>query len=183
MKLSPVWLVLLTAIVSVLLYRTLFPPKPIPPVIPNIITRYDTVNVLPKWFKDSVKVWSKGKHTTDTVNLTVSQTIVDTEYVNVTSPPEERADLWPVLSYRGSAKFGDTSTVSAFSIKSGKLGISRIFQAGILTAIEVDSGQVTPKFTFAPFPAQKGTSLFQRLKLIGIGAAGMAIFCSVTACG
>lgn len=163
----------LVAITVFLLTRSCDGGDATPPPVPVIITKYDTVKTvqLDTIFR-TVKV-----HTTDTVNLVISQTIVDTAYVDVISPPAERPALWPVLRYQGTAKWGDTATVATMSIQTGKLGISRIFQAGILTAIDVDSGNATPKFTYEPFPSAPGISLFERLKHVGIGAGIASVAC------
>jgi len=171
-------IVLLTAFLAIVLYREACWPAPPKPQIPHIITKFDTVTVIPSWLSDSVKKWKKVKHTTDTVNLTITNTIVKTDTMKITLPPEERPNVWPILSYHGGASFGDTAVVSAFSVRDGRLGISKVFVAGILTAIEADSTSV-PKMSFSPFPDQKNPSLFYRLKYILIGAAGYALYQTV----
>lgn len=183
-------IVLLTAFLAIVLYREACWPAPPKPQIPHIITKFDTVSVLPTWFADSQKIWKQRKPKANTPNLIISSTIVkpdtgsaDTSGIAVivpdlTLPPEERPNVWPILSYHGGASFGDTAIVSAFSVRDGRLGISKVFVAGILTAIEADSTSV-PKMSFSPFPDQKNPSLFYRLKYILIGAAGYALYQTV----
>ena len=145
-------------------------------VVPTIVTRHDTVKIVPQWFKDSVKVWSKRRHTTDTLILTTTVTLIDTVTVRVpvNLPPEERPNLWPITLVRAGTRFGDTVVSQTFSLQSGQLGIARTFQPGMLTAVEWDS-VAAPKFTFAPFPKPKGPGLWHNLK---VGALGYGA-CSV----
>jgi hypothetical protein len=163
-------LVGLTALLAIILWRWLFPPKVGERPIPTIITKYDTVTALPKWFADSMKRWKKTTvvHTTDTVNLVVSQTIVDTQFIPVDAPPEERPNVWPLLSYHGTTNWGDTATISTFSVRTGRLGISRVFIPGILTSIDSDS-TATPQLTFEPFPKPRGVSLMQKITYATVG--------------
>lgn len=145
-------------------------------VVPQIVTRYDTVSSLPKWYQDSVDYWKKRKHTTDTVNVVVSQTVYDTAYINVGHDSMPAQPLWPLVRYDGTSKFGDTATVTTFDLRSGHLGISRIYQAGILTKIEVQENNPTPKLTFEPFPKTKaGSSLLSKIGfgLVGYGACSI----------
>lgn len=168
-------LVIVTFALAFLIVRQWFPRTIVETSVPHIVTKYDTVTTLPRWFQDSLRIWKSRKPTTDTVNLVVTQTVVDTEYVPVNNPPEERPNVWPVLSYHGGDSFGDTAAVSTFDLRSGRLGLSKVFIPGILTDIEADSN-ATPKLTFAPFPKQKGPTLFQSLKLIGIGFGSCMVY-------
>ncbi len=163
-------LVLVTSIVSTLLAREFFPRRVVDKVqIPVIVPKYDTVETLPKWYADSVAHWKKQKHTTDTIPLLISNTIVGAAPINVITTPEERPDLWPVLDYSGGIEFGDTAIVGSLSIRSGKVAISRLFIPGILTGIHMDSANSVPKVDFVPFPVPKGPSLLYRLKLVAMG--------------
>jgi hypothetical protein len=164
-------LVLMVAVVTALAVRTWLPRRiPSPPQVPHIITRTDTVRALPSWFQDSVKVWSKRRHTTDTVTLTTNVLVVDTLVVRVpvNLPPEQRPNRWPIQSYHGGARFGDTAVVESYNLRSGQLAISRTFIPGILTALEWDS-LPNPKFTFTPFLPPKKPSLWVTLKTAAIG--------------
>jgi len=177
---SALVLILVTAITSVLLAREFFPRKVVDRVqIPVIVPKYDTVETLPKWYSDSVAYWKKKKHTTDTVPILISNTIVGAAPINVIATPEERPDLWPVLDYSGGFKFGDTALVGSLSIRSGKVAISKFFIPGILTGIHMDSANSVPKIDFVPFPAPKRPSLLYKLKMVGIGAGSCAIVGSV----
>lgn len=171
----------LTGVLAVALYRAACAPEPQPPSIPTIITKFDTVRTV-----QFDTIWKKvihtvKTHTTDTVNLVISNTIVDTQFINVDAPPEERKNVWPVLSYHGGTKFGDTATVATFSLRSGKLGISKVFIPGILTAIEAGEGDgaSVPNLSFEPFPDAKKPSLFYRLKHVLVGAAAYALYQTV----
>ena len=147
-------------------------------VIPHIVTQYDTVERLPRWYADSVRQWKRRKATTDTVTLYVSSTVVDTQYYPVEAPVADRPPLWPVLSYHGTASFGDTATVTSLDMRTGRLDISRPVIPGIHTDIEVGKDP-EPKLTFAPFPKQKGPSLLYKLKMIGIGFGSCSIYNTV----
>lgn len=148
------------------LERAFKKPKP---VIPTIITRYDTVEVAPKWLVDSEKVWKKRKATTDTVNIIISNTIIAHDTIYIGSDTANRPRIWPVLEFHGGVRFGDTATVVTFSLHSGVRAASRVFTPGILTDIETDSSSI-PRLTYAPFPEPKSPPLLYRLKYILAGA-------------
>src|SRR4051812_46835039 len=97
-------LLLVTALTTALAVRTLWPKVVTEKSVPQIVTRYDTVPSVPRWYADSVRYWKKRKYTTGTVNLGFSETIVDTQYIPVNAPPETRPDVWPLLNYSGGAK-------------------------------------------------------------------------------
>ena len=139
-------------------------------IIPRIITRYDTVEVTPKWLADSEKAWKKRKATTDTVNLVITNTVIVEKPINVGPDTTQRPDLYPILEYHGGVRFGDTATVVTFSLRSGNRTVSRIFVPGILSDMTADSVNV-PKLTYQSFPAPKRPSLLYRLKYILAGAA------------
>lgn len=163
------WLVVLTVVITIVLYREFVPPKKVYlSSVPHIVTKHDTVKVLPEWFADSLKTWKSRSASTDTFTLVVTNTVVDTEFVPVNAPASERPNLWPLLSYHGGTAFGDTALVSTFSVRNGSLAVSKVFSTGILTGIEADSSNV-PRLTFAPFPEEKKPSFFYKLKMIGIG--------------
>lgn len=167
----------LTAFLSIILTRSACKSPDPKPSIPTIITKHDTVHTV-----RLDTIWKlHTKHTTDTVNLVITNTIVDTQVINVNAPPEERRNVWPLLAYHGGAKFGDTAVVSTFSLRSGRLGVSKVFIPGILIAIDAGEGDEAsvPKMSFEPFPAQKGTPLLQRLKYVLIGAAAHALYTTV----
>lgn len=173
------WLVILTAVLAIVLYREFVPPKVIvKPGIPQIVTKHDTTETLPSWFEDSIKIWKKRPASTDTFTLVITNTVVDTEFVPVNAPPEQRPNLWPVLEYHGPARAGDTAVVSTFSVRNGNLAISKVYTPGILVGIEADSTTV-PRLTFAPFPEPKKPSLFYKLKMIGVGYGACSIVNSV----
>lgn len=173
------WLVVLTIVITVVLYREFVPPKVIVKSgVPYIVTKHDTVETLPSWYTDSIKIWKSRPASTDTFTLTITNTIVDTEYVPVNAPPENRPNLWPVLQFHGTASPGDTAVVSTFSVRNGNLAVSKVYSPGILTGIEADSNTV-PRLTFAPFPEPKKPSLLYKLKMIGIGYGACSIVNSV----
>ena len=173
------WLVILTIVITIVLYREFVPPKVIVESgVPYIVTKHDTVHTLPDWYKDSVRIWKQRATTTDTFNLVITNTIIDTEYVPVNAPPEHRPNLWPLLEYHGPVARGDTAVVSTFSVRNGNLAVSKVYSPGILTGIEADSNTV-PRLTFAPYPEPKGPSLFYKLKMMGIGYGVCSIVNSV----
>lgn len=166
-------LVGISAFLAIVLYHEACWPAPPKPVIPTIITKHDTVRTV-----RLDTLWkTKTKHTTDTVNLVITKTLVDTQVINVNAPPEERRNVWPVLAYHGGTKFGDTATITTFSLRSGRVGISKVFIPGILTAIDVQEGDTAsvPKLSFEPFAAEKKPSLLYRLKYVGIGAGSLSL--------
>ena len=147
--------------------------------IPKIETVYDTVDRLPKWYKDSVDHWKRRKATTDTVPLVFTNTIVDTEYVPVNAPPENRPDLCPVLSYHGGTRMADTAVVSSYSVRDGRLAVSRLFVPGILTDLEASMGNNIPRITFKPFPPEEKHGFWHNPKVFGIGFGSGAIVTSI----
>lgn len=161
------------------------PKRTVEKIIPNIITQHDTVSVdkLPDWYTDSVKKWKKRIHTTDTINIYVTNTIIrsDTikQFVYVGSDTSKRPNLWPVISYHGGSRFGDTAIVTTFSLRAGIGSVSRVFIPGILTAIDVDSGKPYPSLTYVPFPKPKSPSLFYKVKMIAIGYGSCLLVNSV----
>ncbi len=163
--------VLLIAIVIGIILHFLYPRiKEIEKVIPVIETRYDTVSVTPKWLADSVKKWKKKVHTTDTVNIYESNTIIDTFYINVGTRDSARTKIWPVFTYRSGANFGDSALIGTFNLQDGKGSISKFFVPGILVGITADSNSM-PRLDFEPFPKPKKISLLEKLKYIGGGFA------------
>lgn len=169
-----------SAVLAILLYKEIFPPKEVEHVIPHIQTVHDTVEKLPKWYADSVKVWKRRKSTTDTVQLYVTNTIVrhDTIPYYVNPDTALRPAIWPILSYHGGSSFGDTGVVSTFGLRTGDVSISRVFIPGILTMVEASESGM-PKLTFEPFPAPKRPSFFYKVKMIGIGAGSLAVILTV----
>ena len=167
------FIVFLSALIGAVVARSCFPVTIVEPSIPNIVTKFDTVETLPAWFADSTEIWKRRGFTTDTINLIVSETVVDTQFIPVTqgctaAAVEARPHLWPLLTYRGGTRFADTALVSTFDLRSGKLGLSKVFIPGILTAIEADSN-ASPRFTFEPFPKTKKTSVWTKLLWSGVG--------------
>lgn len=166
---SELLLITVVGVTASLLTREFFPRRVVDKVqIPVIVPKYDTVKTLPDWFEDSLKIWKRRKHTTDTIPILVERTIVDTQWFPVNNPPEDRPNLWPVLQYRGSDHFGDTAVVSSYSVRTGQLALSKVYIPGVLVAMEADTVG-TPKLTYNPFPVCPGPSFLYRLKLIGAG--------------
>jgi len=162
-------IVVLTVILTILVIKTWFSgDSNQTPTIPTIVTLFDTVETVPKWLNDSIKKWKKIVHTTDTVNLVIQNTLIDTVFVPVNAPAEERPNLWPLLEYHGGASFGDTAIVTTFSVQTGQGAVSRIFIPGILTDVTTGASNV-PQLRFEPFPKRKGATVFQQLKLFGLG--------------
>jgi hypothetical protein len=144
--------------------------------VPKIVTVYDTVPTLPVWYKDSLRHWKERKSTTDTVSLYFTTTLVDTQFVPVNAPPENRPDVWPLLDYHGGSKFGDTAVVSTYSLRTGNMAIRKVFVPGILTGIDAyHEGDPAPRLNFAPFPKCPGPSFLYSLKMMGIGGGLVAI--------
>ena len=174
-------LLAVTIVTTALAVRTLWPKVVTEKSVPQIVTEYDTVDALPKWYEDSVRIWKRRKATTDTIELYYTNTVVDTQYIPVNSPPENRPELWPVLSYHGSAKFGDTAVVSTYSVRNGNLGVSKAFVPGILTDIEAHANS-RPKLTYAPFPKGEKHGFWHNPKVFGIGfgsCAAIAVAASI----
>lgn len=141
-------------------------------VIPTIVTRYDTVETLPKWWEDSVKKWKKKVYVTDTVNLLATHVVVDTQYVPVDAPAEQRPDIHPLMYLNaGKGHFGDTVFTQTFSLKTGKTTLSKVFLPGIIVGIDANYPSGTPRIDFEPFyPAeQHGWFYPTKHKLIGAG--------------
>lgn len=173
-------LVVITAILAVWATRELWPRKVVEQSVPRIVTRYDTVPTLPEWYTDSVRHWKKRKYTTDTVPLVLTETVVDTEYVPVTRPPEERPNIWPLLRYSGGRSFGDTAVVTTFNLRDGKLAVSQLFIPGMLTAIDASDTLRTPRINYAPFPPGEKHGFWHNPKIFGAGflscaAIGLAV--------
>lgn len=167
-------IVVLTFVLTLFFVRAFFPrTKIITNTVPQIVTRYDTVESLPKWYADSLKKWKKTIHTTDTVNIYVTNTIVrtlrDTMFVNVGPDTTQRSKIWPIIAYHSGSHFGDSAVVSTFNLRSGIGSISKLFVPGILIAMDADSVNSYPKLTFAPFPPPKKISLFTKIVYIGGG--------------
>jgi hypothetical protein len=152
----------------------LFPGKDVPVnVVPTIVTRYDTVSVTPKWYEDSVKYWKKRKWTTDTVNVTLSETVIDTQYVPIDGGPAVRPDWYPLLNLNsGNGTFGDTMFIHTFSLKDGKDAVSRVFIPGYLVGIDAQYPNKTPRLDFRPFPPQERHNWFYPVKYTGMGILG-----------
>lgn len=163
---SVVFLVFLSFLAFSALERAFKKPKP---QVPTIITRYDTVQVTPRWLNDSIKAWKSRKATTDTVNIIISNTIISHDTIYIGSDTANRPRIWPVLEFHGGVRFGDTASIVTFSLHSGLRAASRVFTPGILTDIEADTGSI-PKLTYAPFPEPKSPPLLYRLKYILAGA-------------
>lgn len=162
-------LLTVTAMTTALAVRTLWPKVVTEKSVPQIVTRHDTVRSLPEWYEDSVRYWKKRKYTTDTLNLTFTETIVDTQYIPVNSPPERRPNIWPMLTYRGSGKFGDTAIVSTFGLRTGNLAISKVFIPGMIVGIDASDSLQTPRLDFAPFPKGEKHGFWHNPKVFGIG--------------
>lgn len=163
-------LVVVTAATTAFAIMQFFPPKEVKKIVPTIVTKYDTVDALPTWFEDSVKKWKSRLATSDKTPIVITNTVVAAAPINVIATPEQRPDLWPLLSYHGGSKWADTAIILTFSLRTGKRAISRVFVPGILTDIESDSGHNVPKLTYTPFPKPKGRSLGSGLRLLLIGA-------------
>jgi len=166
--------VILACIISILAFglgSTACPrTKEVKKEVPKIVTQHDTVEKTPKWLDDSVKKWKKKVYTTDTVPLVITNTIVDTEYVPVNSPPEQRPDIWPVLSINGGRIWGDTTIIRTFSIKNGHESVSRLFTTGYITDLEIESSpNPTPRITFTPFPPSEKHGFWHNPKIFGYG--------------
>lgn len=162
-------------IVTVIAVRTFWPKVVTEKSVPQIVTEYDTVRSVPTWYADSVRYWKKRKYTTDTLNLYFTNTVVDTQYVPVNSPPEDRPDVWPLLSYHGGSKWGDTAVVSTYSLRSGNMAITRVFIPGVLTDIDAFHEQGTaPKISYAPFPKGEKHGFWHNPKVFGIGFGSCA---------
>lgn len=168
-------LMLVVAVTTALAVRTLWPKTVTVKSIPQIVTRYDTVPSVPEWYKDSVKYWKKRKYTTDTVNLEFTNTVVDTQYIPVNAPPEDRPDVWPLLSYHGGSKWGDTAVVSTYSLRSGNMAIAKVFVPGILVDIDAyRPDSTTPRLNYAPFPKGEKHGFWHNPKIFSIGFGSCA---------
>jgi len=154
--------ILIICIAFALLVREVFPKRAtIVRNIPQITTVYDTVTVYRR--PDTVKI-----ATTDTVNITIRETLVDTVLIDVESPPSERELRYPVLSLRLGTQFNDTGSIETFNIRDGRITQSVLFIPGMLTSLDVTDEPV-PRMNFAPFPEPRGTSFWDKLKFGAIG--------------
>lgn len=168
-------LLLVTALTTALAVRTLWPKVVTEQSVPQIVTKYDTVTELPAWYADSVRHWKRRKYTTDTLNLYHSNTVVDTEYVPVNAAPEDRPDVWPLISYHSGSKFGDSAVVSTYSLRSGNLAITKVFVPGIVTDIDAwVVGPTAPRINYAPFPEGEKHGFWHNPKIFGIGFGSCA---------
>lgn len=168
-------LMLVVIVTTVIAVRTLWPKVVTEKSVPQIVTRYDTLRSVPSWYADSVHYWKKRKYTTDTLNLYWTNTVMDTQYVPVNFPPEDRPDVWPLLSYHGSDKFGDTAVVSTYSLRSGNMAIAKVFIPGILTDIDAYHPDGTaPKLNYRPFPKGEKHGFWHNPKIFGIGFGSCA---------
>lgn len=147
-----------------LLIREVFPKRDtVTRSVPQIITKYDTVTVY-----EPPRIIEVA--TTDTVNITIRETLIDTVLVDVESPLPERELRYPVLSLRLPVEFGDTGLVETFNIRDGRITQSQIYISGMLTSLDVSDNPV-PRLNFAPFPTYN-VSLWDKVKYgaIGFGA-------------
>ncbi len=144
--------------------RELFPKtNTITNVVPQIVTQYDTVEVYIS--PDTIEVV-----TTDTVNIILRETFFDTTLINVACDPEERPEIYPVLTLRMGENFGDTSIVETFSLRTGKPTRSILYTPGFLTSLDI-TNEPTPRMNFTAFPKPR-VSLWNKLKYSLIGFAG-----------
>ena len=172
-----------TMVLTAFLMWKFMPRKEVVKIVPNIITKFDTVRTTPKWYDDSVKYWKKRKFTTDTVNIYVENIVVrdtgSTRFVNVGPDTTDRPSIWPITSYHGGTRFGDTAIVTSFNLRTGNGSITKIFIPGMLTSIVADSGSPLPRMTFAPFPKEKKPSLWYKIQLVASGFSACTIINSV----
>lgn len=152
--------------------------KEVEKVVPKIVTQYDTVEKSPKWLADSIKKWKKVVYTTDTINLTPIQIVINDERIPIDSPATKRPSYWPLLGYTSGGNFGDTAFVRTFSLKDGRTSVSKIFVPGILTGIDAEVNNPTPRLNFKPFPPEERHNWFYPIKhaLIGAGVGAVAGF-------
>lgn len=172
---------LLAIVLGFVLHCSLFPPKRPLPVIPNVVTHYDTVRALPKWFEDSLKNWKKLSKPIETV---VTSVVVESFPVYV---PNEQAEapipeIYPILRYHGGSQFGDSFLVHSFSLKRGNQVVSTGIVTGILTDIHSDSASSKPILTFETFPAKQNTPFIQKLKFAGLGGAVVLTLACILNC-
>jgi hypothetical protein len=142
-------------------------------VVPKIVTVFDTVEKRPEWLDDSIKTWKKRSK--PTVNV-ITETVIDTEFVPVNAPAEERPNIWPLLSLHGGRQWGDTLFTRTFSVKDGHEGVSTIFSTGYITDIEIDSTP-TPRITFTEFPPSEKHGFWFAPKVFGVGLATGTLVC------
>lgn len=155
---------LIIIVAAGLLTRELFPKRvQTNTQVPVIVTEYDTVVVYRP--PDTIKV-----ATTDTINLVLTETLVDTTVIQIPCEPEERDNINPVLHLRMGKQFGDTSLVETFNLRTGTVTQSRIYTPGYLTGLDITSNPV-PRLDFTAFP-RCNCSLFTKLTsgLVGFGA-------------
>lgn len=157
-----------------LLVREVFPKKETVIQPPLITTKYDTVQSVPKWLTDSLKKLERRKATRDTVEVIITNTIYDTTFVNVSSDSTLRPKVWPIHSYIGGTKYGDTAVVNTFSLRSGQGATSKVYITGILTGILMDTSSI-PKLIFEPFPKPKKPPIKGYIigGLVGLGACAI----------
>lgn len=157
--------------------KELFPrEKEVEKKVPVIRTEYDTVEVRPAWLEDSIKKWKKTVYTTDTINLTPIQIVINDAKIPINAPAEQRPRINPLLSYSGGRAFGDTALVRTFNLQDGTESVSKIYVPGILTAIDAEVDNPTPRLNFEPYPPKERHNWFYPVKHILMGAGiGSAI--------
>ncbi|SRR6266478_7544933 len=135
-------------------------------VIPQIITKTDTVQRVPNWLADSIKKWKVRKVTTDTFNLVVERTVIQHDTIL------DSLALWPVLTFFRDAKSrADTAFVRTW--RHGVGVVSRVYSPGPVVAILADTSP-TPRIQFGEWPHVQ-TSKWTKLMWAGIGFGACAV--------
>ena len=168
-------LLCISTITAFFIGKELFPrTKEVPKLIPHIVTQYDTVTKSPEWLQDSIKKWKKVVYTTDTINLTPVQIVISDEKIPIREVPNADTSftppIHPLLSYSSGGKFGDTAIVRSFSLRDGTPAVSKVIVAGVLTGIDAEVDNPTPRLNFEPFPPKEQHNWFYPIKHILIGA-------------
>lgn len=130
-------------------------------VIPQIITKYDTVRT--KWVVHDTVL----KVTTDTFNLVETQTLYDTVVINV---KDTSTNLWPIVLYEQRA---DTAWLRTFELSTGRGTILRVHAPGPVLGIYADS-VARPRLSYGEWPRNE-TSLFKKILYIGSGYAACTL--------
>lgn len=139
-----------------------------PTPVPMIVTQHDTVH-------DTLRLELRPPAPKPgTPNLTISVTIHDTSNLNAGEKPQDRANLWPVLSLSVGRRVGDTTTANTFSLRTGQVAVSRFYTAGPLLNVWADSTGA-PRLLFGDSPRPPRVSIWTKAEWTAVGWGGCTV--------
>lgn len=155
-------LVILVAILS----REILPKHVRDPAPPPIITTvHDTIH-------DTLRI--RVPKPVPGPTLTIRETIHDTTFIQIGPAPEQRTNIWPVLTVDVGKKVGDTTRITTFSLRSGQGASSQIYTGGPLLGVWADSVG-TPRVLFGTPPQPASVSFWTKVKWGGLGYASCEV--------